>query len=94
MVTPGGPTNIGIGVTKGDISYICGQICLQLKINFDKAVNVNAFLLTQTDEVLIEMGFIQGEIDTIKSALADLAYMKETAFNSSPHVKLLYGMGI
>ena len=77
-----------------DLQDACGRIALMLKTGFQDAVDVNAFLLAHTDSELIALGMTQADVTLIKSAFADLAYMKAAAFDASPFVKQLWGLGI
>lgn len=85
---------IGVQVRKDDISYICGVVSLNLKVNYDMAVSIKEFLDRIGPQGLLDMGFEQSEVDVITSAMNDLAYQKIAAFDSSQFVKRLYGMGI
>lgn len=84
----------GIEPTAADINYACGQSCLTLTLEFQKAANINAYLQGKTDQELIALGLDQAAVTLLKSAFADLAYMKQTAFDSSQNVKKLVGLGI
>lgn len=84
---------IGLQVTKEQLNSQIGDVTLILKRNYERAVSINDFLLRTSDSDLIALGFTQGEVDTMKTAFADLAYQKVTAFDSSQPVKLLYGLG-
>lgn len=80
-------------VTKEDIHEAAGRVTLNLKVMFQQAVDVNAYLLAHTDQQLIDLGMTQPDITLIKTAFADLAYMKSSAFDSSVFVKQLWGLG-
>lgn len=84
---------IGKQENKDSLNQQAGSIALRLKKGYDDAVNFNDFLLRTPDADLISLGFIQGEVDILKSAFADLAYQKSQAFDSSTFVKQLYGTG-
>lgn len=85
---------IGKQESKNSLNNQAGEIAIVLKRVYDDAVAFNEFLLRTSDADLTAMGFTQPEIDTLKSAFADLAYQKYQAFDSSQHVKKLYGTGI
>ena len=85
---------VGASVNKDQLDSAMGSNTLQLKRQFDDAVAINDYLVRTPNEDLLAMGYIQSEIDTMKSAYADLAYGKTNSFDSSPHVKKLYGMGL
>jgi hypothetical protein len=84
----------GAAPTAADIHYAAGQISLKLKMFYDDAVSMNNYLLGTSDATLIALGMTQGDVTLIKSAFADLAYQKATAFDSSTFVKQLWGLGI
>jgi hypothetical protein len=83
----------GLNPTATEIQAQAGGIALTLKIYFDKAVSLNQFLLTKTTEELVALGIPEADVALIKTAYADLAYMKWAAFDSSTFVKRLWGMG-
>ncbi len=89
-----GDCMVGIQVSKTQINATAGEIAAKLKAQFDDAVALNEFFLRTANADLLELGFTQAEIDVLKSALADLAYMKGTSFDASAFVKQLYGMGV
>lgn len=84
---------IGIQVTKDQLNTQMGEVALNLKRNYERAVSINDFLLRTVDADLINLGFSQGEVNTMKSAFADLSFQKASAFDSSQPVKLIYGLG-
>ncbi len=84
----------GKQVLVSDIQDSAGRIALSLKLAFQEAVDVNAFLIAHTDAELVALGLSQEDVTLLKSAFADLAYMKGAAFDSSPFVKRIWGLGI
>lgn len=70
-----------------------GDVALILKRQYERAVAINEFMIRTSEADLITLGFSQGEVTTIKLAFADLAYQKIQSFDSSQHVKQLYGLG-
>lgn len=84
----------GIPVTKTQLDDKVGQTALTLKKAYDDAVDINTYLVATPDADLIALGFTQADVTLIKSAYADLAYQKTTAFDSSTFVKKLWGLGI
>lgn len=85
---------IGLPVSKTQLNDKVGQLALTLKKAFDDAVSINNFLLQTPDATLVSLGFEQTDVTILKTALADLAYMKVTAFDASPSVKQLWGLGV
>jgi hypothetical protein len=84
----------GANPSAADIQFAAGKITLALKLNYDDAVAFNGFLLRHTDAELVALGIPEADVAILKSAFADLAYQRDTAFNSSNPVKLLWGLGI
>lgn len=85
---------VGIKFTRTDLDYAVGNVAFVLHQQFDRAVTLNTKILTLSDQDWLELGYTVVEKDLIKAALADLAYMKATAFDSSQNVKALWGLGI
>lgn len=88
----------GLVVTGIQLNQLCGNIALNLKHNFTTAVDINNWLLAHpvvggNDPLVTTYGLTQPDADTIRSALADLAFMKTSAFDSSSPVKQLWGLG-
>ena len=84
----------GASPSAADIQYAAGQIALNLKKYYADAVSLNDFLLRTPDAALVALGILQADVTILKSALADLAYQKASAFDSSVPVKQLWGLGI
>lgn len=84
----------GKQVLATDLQDTCGRIALTLKTAFQEAVDVNAFLVAHTTEELVALGIPTEDVAVLKSAFADLAYMKGAAFDSSAFVKQLWGLGV
>lgn len=80
-------------VTGAEVQAACGRVAVNLKVMFQSAQDINDFLLAHDEASLIAIGLSAGDIVLLKSAMADLAYMKATAFESSPFVKQLWGLG-
>jgi hypothetical protein len=80
-------------VTASDIHQAAGRVALNLKVMFQQAVDLNEFLIAHTEQELVALGMTAPDVALVKSALADLAYMKATAFDSSSFVKQLWGLG-
>jgi len=84
----------GTSPTAADIQYAAGQVALNLKKAFADAVSLNEFFLRSADADLVALGLTQTDVTLLKTAFADLAYMKASAFDSSTFVKQLWGLGI
>lgn len=85
---------VGQQITKEELNRMMGDNTIILHREYVKAVSIHEFFDRTPDSDLINLGFLQSEINTMKSAYADLAFQKTSAFDSSASVKLLYGTGI
>lgn len=94
---------IGVPVTMPGFNALIGENCLILKQQYDVAVGVNTWLLAHppvnvgdamVDPLTVEpFSYSEEEAATIRSAYGDLAYQKAAAFDTSTHVKKIYGVG-
>ena len=91
----------GFPTTKADIDSRVGVVAMNLRDVFNDVKNLQAWLATQTSQNLIDRGYVQGEVDTIKSAYTDLDKLRTiyegTATQSSTYdfrtfAKLLIGV--
>lgn len=85
---------IGASVTMGDLNFQAGEITSWLNEYYNRAVEIKQFIEVIGTEGLVALGFTADEAATLETAFNDLAYQKETAFDSSAAVKKLYGLGI
>ena len=81
-------------VTMQDINLKAGDIASWLNEYYNQAVEIKQLFDRIGKPGLEALGFTSGDADTLISAFNDLAYQKETSFDSSEFVKRLYGMGI
>ena len=65
----------GYPVTKADVNNRAGAISLAVRNALTEAAAFDAWLDTQPDADLVNLGFVQAEVNTIKSAFADLAQL-------------------
>lgn len=84
----------GLNPTAIDIQYACGHVALNLKKFYQDAVSLNDYLVATPDATLIALGISQADVTLLKSAYADLAFQKTSAFDSSTFVKQLVGLGL
>jgi hypothetical protein len=62
----------GLPTNKLDIDMKAGQLALQLRDVFDQIKTFQAWLAAQTSQALLDKGYLQGDVDIIKSAYTDL----------------------
>jgi len=84
---------IGNQVTKVDLNSKAGDLSSWINEYFNQAVEVKGFLDSIGKDGLVGLGFTEAESDIMISAFADLVTAKG-AFDASPFVKQLYGLGI
>lgn len=65
--------SVGYAVGKADVDARIGALALGLRTDFDSIKNFKIWLDAQTDPMLTNMGYVSGEIATLRSATADLA---------------------
>lgn len=94
-------SNIGQPVTPIAFNNLIGGNALALKREFDRAVSIKTWLDVHpptgspaVDPLTEEpFSYTAEQAAVIRSAYADLAYMKGAAFDSSAFVKQLWGVG-
>lgn len=90
---------VGLLVSASQLNQRAGQIAQDLRRNFEDAVQLNAWLLANpvvsgTDPLTLEpFSLSAGDASTLRTAYADLSYMKGASFDSSADVKKLWGIG-
>jgi hypothetical protein len=62
----------GFPTNKADIDAKAGQLALQLRETFDQIKTFQAWLAGQTSQALLDKGYLQADVDIIKSAYTDL----------------------
>lgn len=85
---------IGLQINKGELDRTIGENTASLHREYTRAVAIKEFFDRTSDKNLTDLGYTTEEVAIMKSAYADLAYQKTTAFDSSQNVKLLYGLGL
>jgi hypothetical protein len=87
----------GLTVNVSQLNQRAGSIALALKEAYEDAVDLNNWLLNLTGEPdpLTQEPYNMTADDAyiLRTAFADLAYMKTSAFDSSATVKKLWGIG-
>jgi hypothetical protein len=85
---------IGQSVSMQDINLKAGEITSWLNEYYNQAVEIKQYIEEVGIAGLEALGFTTEEATTLQTAFNDLAFQKESAFDSSPAVKKLYGLGI
>lgn len=93
----------GISVTKADVNSAVG-VCARTMFSAVQQIRQHkTWLDTQTDANLIALGFVQAEVDQIRSAMTDLDKLRTifegTATQASTYdfrtfAKLMIGVGL
>jgi Holliday junction resolvasome RuvABC DNA-binding subunit len=85
---------IGQSVTMQDLNFKAGEISSWLNEYYNQAVEIKQYIEEVGVAGLVALGFTEEEATTLQTAFNDLAYQKDTAFDSSQAVRKLYGLGI
>jgi len=95
--------SVGLPVTKTEIDNRAGDLARRLQQSFDQDVpTLKAYLDQTADNVLVTMGYTQGEVTVLKSAINDLvtlgavwrgAAAQTPAKDFTAFVKQLWGVG-
>lgn len=95
--------SLGITPTKSDVDSLCGGLARDLKTTLSRIVDAKLWLDTKTDANLLALGYVQGEVDSLRSAYVDLNKLagifnatqtQATTYDFKTFAKLLYGFGI
>lgn len=63
---------VGLEINKAVIDSRVGNLAWQLRDQLGAVQRVKQWLDSKTDQELIAMGYVQGEVDVLKSAFTDL----------------------
>ena len=95
---------LGLFPSKGQVDAQAGQLSLAIMADFTRVQELKAWMDTQSDANLIALGYVQAEVNTLRSAITDLntlasIYTGAVAQGVTPYdyrtfSKLLYGMGV
>lgn len=69
--------SLGFPTTKLEIDSRAGQLALTLRDDLTQIQNFKAWLDTQTDAQLIALGYVQAEVNTLRSAYVDLDQLRQ-----------------
>lgn len=92
---------LGFPALKTDIDARSGQLALTLRDTFRSIQLFKAWLDTKTDQNLLDLGYNQGEVNTLRSAMADLDQLRTVyegtatrtpAYDYRTFAKLLVGV--
>lgn len=93
---------VGLSVTKADIDAIAGATARSVNVVFRDVVFFKAYLDTKTDGDLIALGYVQAEVDSLRSAFGDLKQLTDifngaatlgVAKDFKTFAKRLWGLG-
>jgi hypothetical protein len=88
----------GMIVTATQLNQLCGNVSLNILTGYVTATYINNWLLANPVvggvDPLVTIGMSASDAVTIRAAMADLAFQKVSAFDSSQNVKALYGLGV
>jgi len=73
---------VGLNVTKQDVDIVAGSIAKDLNITFGRITSFKAWLDSKTDAELITLGYVQADVDALRSAYGD-ANQLATIFNGT-----------
>ncbi len=95
---------LGLAPTQAQVNSQAGQLCFMVMADLTRCQEFKAWLDTQTDANLIALGFVQAEVNTLRSAFVDLNQLASiftgtlaqglTAYDYRTFSKQLAGMGI
>ena len=68
--------SVGFPTSKTDIDARAGQLALQLRDTLRQIQLFEAYLVATPDATLITAGYIQAEVNTLKSAYSDLDQLR------------------
>ncbi len=95
---------VGLFPNKGQVDSQAGQLALSLMADFTRIQELKAWMDTQSDANLITLGYVQAEVNTLRSAITDLNTLASiftgtvaqgvTPYDYRTFSKLLYGMGV
>jgi hypothetical protein len=93
--------SLGFPTTKLDVDSRAGQLALTLRDDLNQIQTFKAWLDTQTDANLIALGYVQAEVNTLRSAYVDLDQFRQVyqglatrtpAYDYRTFAKLLVGV--
>lgn len=67
---------VGLTPTKSDVNIGSGTLAQSLNIAFTNIQQYKAWLDTQTDQNLIDLGFVQADVNVLRSAIGDLDQLR------------------
>ena len=68
--------SVGFTKTKADIDARAGSVALDIRGVFDRIQTLKTTLDTLTDPQLVALGYVQAEVDTLRSAMGDLDQLR------------------
>lgn len=93
--------SVGYPASKSDIDNRAGSLAVAVRDDFSKVRLFKAFLDSHTDQNLIDLAYVQADINTLRSAYADLDKLAQiygnlatqaTTYDFQTFAKLLTGV--
>ncbi len=72
--------SVGFPSSKNDLDSRLGQLAVTLRNDLTEIRRLKAYLDTQTDGNLLALGYIQAEVNTLRSAYVDLDQLAQVYF--------------
>jgi hypothetical protein len=66
---------VGAILTSAEINSTASQVARQVFAALDKVEQFKAFMDTKTDPELVTLGFVQADVNLLRSAMSDLAQL-------------------
>jgi hypothetical protein len=94
--------SVGLPVTKTEVDTRSGDTARSFQAAFENVATMQFFLVSKTDQELIDLGYTAQEVSTLKSAYNDLEFLAQiwAGQAASPalkdfrtFVRLLWGVG-
>jgi len=95
--------SVGATITKLTVDSTSGNVAATLKTSFDRVQAFKTWLDTQLDADLITLGYVQAEVDRLRSAYTDLDLLRQvfqgtatqaTLKDFRAFAKLIWGFGL
>jgi hypothetical protein len=74
---------VGLPTNKLDVDAKTGSIAVRLRDVFQEIQYTQAWIAGQTDQQLIALGYVQAEVDTLRSAMSDLDQLRTIFIGSA-----------
>lgn len=75
----------GYTISKADVNNRAGNVAIAIRNDLREAAAFKAWLDTQADADLVALGFVQAEVNTLRSAFGDLNQL-ETIYTGAANL--------